>query len=62
MSFPFWTKGEPLTTVVNRGQQIFIEKISYFICSVDKITYIDDEMSKFVNKIRFGITGVRRVL
>ena len=31
------------------GQQISL-KIDNFIYAVDKVTYIDDEMSKFVNK------------
>ena len=32
------------------GQQIFLEKNLISSCFVDKVTYIYDEMSKFVNK------------
>ncbi len=42
--------GLPLTSDINMGQQIFLKKFVKSTCFVDKITYIDDEMSKFVNK------------
>ena len=49
-SFPFWIIGLPLTSDVNMGQQIFLEDFKNSRCFVDKIPYIDDEMSKFVNR------------
>jgi len=49
--------GEPDTTVVNRGQQIFLEKFFISSCFVDKITYFINEMSKFVNGFMLCIIG-----
>ena len=40
------------------GQQIFLEKLVEFKLFVDKITYIDDEVSKFVNKFKVWIIGL----
>ncbi len=52
ISLSFWIIGEPDTSDVNMGQKVlfFLGKFSNSICFVDKITYIDDEMSKFVNR------------
>ena len=50
--------GEPDTSDVNMGQQIFLEKILNSSSLVDKITYIDDKISKFVNEFKFWIIGL----